>query len=222
MTWSIAFNIVTILVMVGVLYYAFRLDRRLSALDKNRAEMEKFVQVFSENISRAERGVQTLKRTAEDANADVERSLTQATSLRDELNFLIDAADKIATRITSATSQAQSDALARRPATLMPEPAKSVAEEKPEVTKTVKPAPVPKDMQAPRAEPPAITLSTPADASKLPSWLKSLRPMATAPAKADAPAPVKSEAAKETNADAPKDLRSQAERELQQALEKMR
>ena len=204
MAWGILFNILSIAVMAGVLVYAWRLDRRLSALDKNRQQMEKFVGDFSGAIARAEKAIRTLQETAQDTGVDIDQHFSRAGSLRDELTFLIDAADKIATRLTNSSSQAQSDALTRRPATLMPATS-AVEEEKKEPVKTVKPV----EMPAPSKEPAQ---------KNLPTWLKSLR---------KEPAPKVEVALEEKTAvkenKTPKEpVRSQAEKELQQALEKMR
>jgi hypothetical protein len=105
MAWMIALDIFVILLLGAGIYYAWRLERMLRALDGNRRDMQKFVADFGSTISRAERGIRELQDTAQDTGMEVDRQMTRAGTLRDELTYLIDAADKIATRLTENSSQ---------------------------------------------------------------------------------------------------------------------
>jgi hypothetical protein len=111
MGWMIALDIFVILLLGAGIYYAWRLERMLRALDGNRRDMQKFVADFASTISRAERGIRELQDTAQDTGMEVDRQMTRAGTLRDELTYLIDAADKIATRLAESSSQV----LARQP-----------------------------------------------------------------------------------------------------------
>ncbi len=110
MVWSIVLNGVFIVVMAVGIVVVWRLQHTLSGLYKNRMDMERFVADFSGCISRAQKAIRDLQDTARDAGQDVEGHLVRAQGLRDELNFLVDAADKIASRLSDSASAAQSDA----------------------------------------------------------------------------------------------------------------
>ncbi|MBI3418667.1 MAG: hypothetical protein HY053_00830 [Proteobacteria bacterium] len=213
MGWTLALDgVVIVLLGVGI-FYAWRLERMLRGLDRNRAEMEKFVGVFSSAVARAERGIRELQDTAQDVGVDVDRHIAKAAGLRDELNYLIDAADKMATRLTDTSSAA----LARKPAA----PAPVAVEELAPIKVTV----APPKLVEPLVEKPKADL-----ASALPPWAKPARQdhiIVNRPEKTFTRQTEKTPLSKTAEAlpVMPMErsgLRSEAERELQQALEKMR
>jgi hypothetical protein len=212
---NLAINIVTIFAVLAGLAYAWRLDRKLRDLDKARGETEKFLSDFTSAIARAERAIRQLQDTAMQTGSEIDQQFSKAIGLRDELTFLVDAADKIATRLTDKTSLAQSDAQARRAAAPPPEPKAWV--------ETVAPA----KMEAPPPLPPVPEAISPVieknDTLRLPAWLKPVAKVVEGgKAKAEKVLlPVEGDGLSAKNA-ADELPRSQAERELQQALEKMR
>jgi hypothetical protein len=98
------------LALIGLLctgiVYALRLSRQLAAMRASRTEMERLVIDFNATVTRAERGVQGLKSTARSSGDDLEKLIEKAGGLRDELYFLVDSADTIASRLTSSASTA--------------------------------------------------------------------------------------------------------------------
>lgn len=250
MIWTVASNIVLILIMAAGIFYAWRLQRALSSLAKNRQEMEKFVSDFSGSILRAQKAITDLQDTARNAGSDVEAHLTRAQGLRDELSFLIDAADKIATRLSDNASTAQQDAKIAR----VQRPEKGVAEKSvseklvPEKLPSQKPVPDTKELQQQKIAPPiaspviAQAYNVQPDNTKdktVPTWIKradSNAPVINAPVQdaapvsglqfgARKPSQKNAEVVAATPAaqDGTNELpRSQAERELLQALEKMK
>ena len=205
MSWNLLVNILFAGLVIAGIYYAWRLQRTLKNLSQDRVGVEKAVGDFSAAIARAERAITELHSTSRDLSQEVDRQVVRAQSLRDELSFLTDTADKIAGRLAEASAQAQSSAKQPKPA-LRP-----VAEEKP-------PAP------EPAAPPPAP------DSSAIPAWARRAGNDAVVINKPSASLP-KAEAAKEAVPEEPrkkeraekKELpRSQAERELMQALDKIR
>ncbi len=238
MNWSIVINAVFIVCMAIGIGVVWRLQKTLNGLDKNRLEMEKFVADFSGSIARAQKAIDDLQQTARDAGHDVESHLSRAQGLRDELAFLVEAADKIATRLTDSTASAQSDAKASR--NQRPEGQnEKLAESRPEA----KPLSSIQDVQKQKAEtviippaPKAEPAPPPTQAKTVPLWAKRAEPtgpVINAPVEAAAPVsglqfgrkPVQKAPEPPVNAQPVKEeeqLRSLAERELQQALEKMK
>jgi hypothetical protein len=198
MAWMIALDCTVIVLLGAGIYYAWRLERMLRGLDKNRKDMETFLGVFSSTITRAEKGIRDLQDTAKDSGVEVDRSMARATALRDELNFLIDAADKVANRITNVSTEAS----ARHPA-----PMQNFVEDEP--------LPPPVELPEEPYTPPPIDKLVPPWAKRATEKHVVINRNETKPA--PAPTPVAAPADKSQ-----KTLRSEAERELQQALEKMR
>ncbi|NTU76417.1 MAG: hypothetical protein HGA90_01135 [Alphaproteobacteria bacterium] len=98
------------LVLIGLLItgivYALRLSRQLKNLRASRTEMERFVLDFSATVHRAESGVRGLKQAARTSGDDLEKLIEKAQSLRDELHFLVESADQIATRLSDTAATA--------------------------------------------------------------------------------------------------------------------
>lgn len=233
MIWSVALNVVFIVVMAVGIVFVWRLQRTLNGLYKNRMEMEKFVADFSGSISRAQKAIRDLQDIARDVGQDVDGQLTRAQSLRDELTFLVEAADKVASRLSDSASAAQQDA----------KQAKTQRAEKPvEVKSAEKPLSAIQDVQKQKTEPvieakKAEPAPAPVAAKTVPTWIKRAEhnaPIINAPVENVEPVSglqfgVKKQTQKNvevpvanTKEETKEPLKSQAERELQQALEKMK
>jgi hypothetical protein len=232
MIWNVIINGVFIVVMAVGIVYVWRLQKTLNGLNKNRVEMEKFVADFSASIARAQKAINELQQTARGVGQDVEGQLARAQGLRDELSFLVEAADKIASRLSDSASAAQQDAKLAR--TQRPEPAQ-------EIKPVEKPLSSIQEVQKQKSEP-AVQTKKPepqpeaAPTKTVPTWIKRVEaggPVINAPVEAAAPVsglqfgakktkpaePVAIPAEKEEAKDQPRSL---AERELLQALEKMK
>lgn len=212
--------ILVVLVSAGI-FFAWRLQRALGHLQQNRAAMEGFIGTFVQSIARAEKAIAELHGTARTLSSDIDEKMKKAAAMRDELTFLVDAADKVATRLTDNTSQAQGAARAakEKEKEKMPKVVPPITEPI-LVEKLVQAVPSEKHMAAPAEE----------QQAPMPAWAKRLdndtnvinklpNPSAFAAAPVAAPKP---QAVNEKTADKATQPRSQAERELMQALEKMR
>ncbi|WP_042704115.1 DUF6468 domain-containing protein, partial [Azospirillum sp. B506] len=74
-------------------------ERQIIALRESRGEMAELIQGLNDAMGRAETGVRTLKKTASDTGEDLQRTVNKAQTLRDELEFMIEAADALANRL---------------------------------------------------------------------------------------------------------------------------
>jgi hypothetical protein len=97
-------------VALGVVQ-AVRLIRHLEGLRAGRADMERFVREFNATVMRAEAGIKGLRQAARDSGDDLEKLVEKATLIRDELQFIVESADQIASRLTHGATSAM------RPAT---------------------------------------------------------------------------------------------------------
>ncbi|MGE3623776.1 MAG: DUF6468 domain-containing protein [Bdellovibrionales bacterium] len=102
-TWiNLALNVILIGLVAAGLVQATRLLRHLAGLKQGRAEMERFVRDFNGVVVRAEAGIKNLKTAARDSGDDLEKLVDRATLMRDELQFIVEAADKAATRLSQS------------------------------------------------------------------------------------------------------------------------
>ncbi|WP_114857537.1 DUF6468 domain-containing protein [Azospirillum brasilense] len=108
------------LVMVGLLAatiaYAIILNRQIIKLRESRGEMAELVRGLNEAMSRAETGVRGLKKTAHETGEDLQRTVAKAQTLRDELEFMIEAADAMANRLGNVGGERPKPGPAARPA----------------------------------------------------------------------------------------------------------
>lgn len=108
------------LVMVGLLAatiaYAIILNRQIIKLRESRGEMAELVRGLNEAMSRAETGVRGLKKTAHDTGDDLQRTVAKAQTLRDELEFMIEAADAMANRLGNVGGERPKPGPIARPA----------------------------------------------------------------------------------------------------------
>ncbi|MDD3029605.1 MAG: DUF6468 domain-containing protein [Alphaproteobacteria bacterium] len=96
-----------LIVIVGVgVVQAVRLIRQLKDLKKGRSEMETFVRDFNNAVIRAEAGIKALRTAARESGDDLEKLVEKAGLVRDELTFIVESADGVADRLSSAAAQA--------------------------------------------------------------------------------------------------------------------
>jgi len=141
--------VLIVLVAIGIMQAA-RLIRHLAGLRESQADMERFVRDFNTTVMRAEAGIKGLRQAARDSGDDLEKLVDKAGLLRDELQFIVESADQIASRLTEGASSAM------RPSTPS------------ERSSAVNPPPAPTEMVTPfTAKSPAETSSgTPSRAEK--------------------------------------------------------
>jgi uncharacterized protein DUF6468 len=98
---------VTLILLVGVgLVQAARLIRHLEGLRQGRVEMEQFVREFNATVMRAEAGIKGLRQAARDSGDDLEKLVEKALLIRDELHFIVESADQVASRLSQGASTA--------------------------------------------------------------------------------------------------------------------
>jgi hypothetical protein len=242
MNWNLAVNIVVIVLVTGGLFYAWRLQKLLKTLGRDKEHIEKVMAGFTASVTRAEKAIADLKAAARDVGGDVEQHFTRAQSLRDELHFLVDTADKIAARLVEASTNAQNGVKEQRAALRaaekenVKESAKENSKESPldaifdkSARKTDVKAHIPAPAPVQQTAQPAMHAAN--TQASIPAWA---RPVADDVVVINRKAEVPKETPKAETSVVPlaektifksppqPQPRSQAERELMQALEKMR
>lgn len=105
------------LLLAAVLAYAVLLNRQLGMLRKNRDDLAKLITHFNEATVRAESSIPKLRKAADEAGLVLADRVEKAHALRDDLAFMIERADTMATRLEASVRTARSESKATpRPA----------------------------------------------------------------------------------------------------------
>lgn len=97
MEWLLEIALMTLL--AATIFHAFRLERALGVLKRDRAALEALVTDFNASTRAAEHGVNRLHSAADGAGRQIERHIQGAAKLRDDLQFLIDRGEQTADRL---------------------------------------------------------------------------------------------------------------------------
>jgi hypothetical protein len=200
-TFPLILDILIVILLSATIGFAIVLNRRLSRLRDNKAELDDLVKGFADAAGRAEVSVAGMKETAAKAAESLQKSIDRAQALRDELQFMIEAADSLASRLEGSVGAHTVRATAG------PSPAAIKANNMRQQVPSADPglrAPTPGMPQRPADPPPLRRGVAPASSN-------------TSDHPAENPAP-----AAKPPAPPPQEARSRAERELLRALENLR
>ena len=92
-----------VVMLAATIFYASALSRRLNQLRDNRREMETAVRRFAEASIKADASVKGLKRTADESGTNLQKLIDRSQALRDELSFLVEAAEAVADRLETGS-----------------------------------------------------------------------------------------------------------------------
>jgi hypothetical protein len=109
MDYKLALDVLVAILLVATIIYAYLLNLRLEQLRSNRDELAKLVAAFNEATARAESGIPKLRQATEDAGTAVQERVEKAQLLRDDLAFMIERADSLATRLEETIRTARSE-----------------------------------------------------------------------------------------------------------------
>lgn len=104
---ALILDMAIVVLLVATIGYAVILNRQLSRLRDGRAELEELVRGFAEATGRAEAGVQGMRRMAAESGEKLQKAVDRAQAIRDELQFMTEAADSLAARLEGAVGQAR-------------------------------------------------------------------------------------------------------------------
>lgn len=110
MTVDTILNLIVIALLIPTISYAVILNRRLTALRKSRDELAKVVANFNDATLRAEAGIPKLKKATNEASMALKDRVEKAQSLRDDLAFMIERAEEMASKLDSSVRVARSEA----------------------------------------------------------------------------------------------------------------
>mgnify|MGYP001187179330 FL=1 len=99
---SILFEILLVGMLAMMIYYAWRLNEKLSDLRNDKFELEKLLTTFATSTERAEDSILRLKSKASETVEVLEEKVVNAVKLRDELSFMVERANEMADRLEAA------------------------------------------------------------------------------------------------------------------------
>lgn len=117
-------DVVVAVLLVVAIGAAIVLNRRLAAFRAARSDFEQFIERFNTAAARAEAGVNALKMTSDATGRVLQQTVVRGQALRDELAFLIERAEPMVDRLSTA-HRAAAEAVRPRPAPAAPVPAPS-------------------------------------------------------------------------------------------------
>jgi hypothetical protein len=111
---------VLVLAIVVALPVAIRLERALTALRRDRAQLADSAQGFASATREAETAIARLRAAAEGAGRGMAEQVQTAAALRDDLRFLCERAGQLADRLEAALRTARPGAPEAEPARATP------------------------------------------------------------------------------------------------------
>jgi hypothetical protein len=97
MEWVL--NILLMVLLAATLFHAVRLERALGALKRDRSALEALVGTFNASTRAAESGIERLRVATDGAGRQIQRQIDTATTLKDDLTFLVQRGEGLADRM---------------------------------------------------------------------------------------------------------------------------
>lgn len=98
-TLALIIDILLLLLMGFAIIFAFRLSKQLKVFRANRDAFLKAVQDLDQSADRAEQAILGLRKNAEESGRMLQGEIDEARRLFDELNFMNDAGNSLASRL---------------------------------------------------------------------------------------------------------------------------
>jgi hypothetical protein len=96
---SVLLDVLIAGLLAATIFYAVVLNRKLSELRNNKAEMEAMVNRLVQTTERAEHGLAELKAAAHEKGEELSQKVADAKALSDDLGFLVDKGTSLADRM---------------------------------------------------------------------------------------------------------------------------
>ena len=106
MPYSLIVDVIVLGLLVVMIPYIVRLNRRLGMLRRDKAQLEKLAATFTESTRRADESLGGLRASAE----NMQRKLDSAQALHDDLAFLLERGEKTADRLEDMIRLSRPDA----------------------------------------------------------------------------------------------------------------
>ena len=101
MGWLNLIDGILIILLVATIFYAVSLSRRLSSLRSDKKNLEKLMGEFHHISEKADKSLTGIRATAEEVSRELAEANAKSRSMRDELAFLVERADRLAEKIAT-------------------------------------------------------------------------------------------------------------------------
>lgn len=102
MDTGLVIDVIVIALLGATIFYAFRLERRLSNMRNAQAAFADVIRELNAAAARAEAGVQGLKAAATSSGQALDEKVKRARSLADELELLLQSGERLGQRLETA------------------------------------------------------------------------------------------------------------------------
>ncbi|PWC56662.1 DUF6468 domain-containing protein [Azospirillum sp. TSO22-1] len=119
-TVSLVLDLVMMGLLVATIAYAIILNRQIVRLRESRSELAELIQGLNDAMAKADTSVRGMKATAHNTGEGLQKTIDKAATLRDELQFMIEAGNTLADRL-SGFSDDRSRPAAAKPAAGRPQ-----------------------------------------------------------------------------------------------------
>ena len=96
---SLMIDIIVAILLISAIGYGMVLNRRIVALRRDQANLERLASSFHEATKRAEESVTKLKKTANSSSQILSEGIDAAARIREDLNFLVERGEKLGDRL---------------------------------------------------------------------------------------------------------------------------
>lgn len=107
MSFPIILDFIVVTLLIATILYAVSLNRKLDTLYKNREELQKFIENFSKSLAKAELSMTKLRLSGEKVFSDLASKLKEGGTLRDDLGYLLERGEKLATSLEESIRTAR-------------------------------------------------------------------------------------------------------------------
>jgi chromosome segregation ATPase len=99
-TVTLVIDLIMVGLLVATIAYAIILNRQIVRLRESRGELAELIKGLNEAMTKAEAGVRSMKATAHNTGEGLQKTIDKAGTLRDELQFMIEAGNTLADRMS--------------------------------------------------------------------------------------------------------------------------
>lgn len=130
MEWIL--DILLVVLLAATLFHAVRLERALGALKRDRSALEALVGTFNASTRAAESGIERLRVATDGSGRQIQRQIETATSLKDDLTFLVQRGEGLADRMDELVRASRPTVAATERSDVRPSYARSTERVKPD------------------------------------------------------------------------------------------
>lgn len=106
--FDLYFNLLFIILLSCMIFYSIRLNKQLKAFAESRDDFQTMMRDLNNTFGEADSNMKGFQNLTSDSHRELDEKISLAISLADELKFMIESADHIATRLEHATDNSKS------------------------------------------------------------------------------------------------------------------